>query len=174
MSGEHPQFPGKPWIAGDLRIPRALLAQIEAHAVASFPEECCGFLFGPADDAGLLDAEEPVENEANKYHQMDPETYPRDARTYFRLNPMKAMRRLDEAEAEARPLKVIYHSHCDADAYFSAEDAATFAQGKLLMWPCAYLVVSVHDGKVKEHRLHVHVPGTNDFAESTITVVDGD
>ena len=36
-------------------------------------------------------------------------------------------RAFEAGESSGRPIKVIYHSHCDAGAYFSAEDAATFA-----------------------------------------------
>ena len=78
----------------------------------------------------------------------------------------------DEGQAEGRPVKVIYHSHCDAGAYFSEEDAATFANGGQLMWPCAYIVVSIMDGKVAERRLWVHEPGTNHFKESTLRILD--
>ena len=39
------------------------------------------------------------------------------------------------------------------------------------MWPCAFIVVSVMDGKVADRKLWVHIPGTNDFRESTLTVI---
>ena len=67
-------------------------------------------------------------------------------------------------------MKVIYHSHCDAGAYFSEEDAYTFASDNTLMWPCAFIVVSIQDGKFAERKLWVHTPGTNDFHESSLTV----
>ena len=40
----------------------------------------------------------------------------------------------------------------------------------MLMWPCAFIVVSVQEGKLVERKLWVHVPGTNDFRESKLTV----
>ena len=67
-------------------------------------------------------------------------------------------------------MKVIYHSHCDAGAYFSAEDSATFASDGQLMWPCAFIVVSVMKGRVAERKLWVHTPGTNGFEESALAV----
>ena len=42
MSGE------QPWIAGDLTISAAVMAEIEAHALETYPKECCGFVMGPA------------------------------------------------------------------------------------------------------------------------------
>ncbi len=167
MSGEETTLP---WIQGNLRIPEAVMAQIEAHALEEYPSEACGFVMGPAETPELLDEMRREENEADKYHKLDPETFPRTSEMYFKINELRAQRSFSEGEAAGRPLKVIYHSHCDAGAYFSAEDAATFAQGGKLMWPCAYIVVSVQGGKVAERKLHVHIPGTNDFAESPLEV----
>jgi proteasome lid subunit RPN8/RPN11 len=97
-------------------------------------------------------------------------TFPRTSREYFKINELRAARAFESAEKAGEPIKVIYHSHCDAGAYFSAEDAATFASDNVLMWPCAFIVVSVQGGKVAETKLWVHKPGTNDFRESTLHI----
>jgi proteasome lid subunit RPN8/RPN11 len=164
MSGE------RPWIAGDLTIPAAVLADIETHALESYPSECCGFVSGPASEPAELSASVREINEADKFHELDPVTFPRTSRTYFKINELRAAKAFDVGEQNGQPIKVIYHSHCDAGAYFSQEDAATFASDNMLMWPCAFLVVSVQDGKLAERKLWVHVPGTNDFCESKLTV----
>jgi proteasome lid subunit RPN8/RPN11 len=164
MSGE------RPWIAGDLCIPAAVMAELEAHALESYPSECCGFVSGPAAEPGALDAYQREVNEADKYHRLDPETFPRTSRTYFKINELRAAKAFDEGEKQGRPIKVIFHSHCDAGAYFSQEDAATFASDNLLMWPCAFIVVSVQAAQVAERKLWVHVPGTNDFRESKLSI----
>ncbi|MBC7174476.1 MAG: Mov34/MPN/PAD-1 family protein, partial [Polyangiaceae bacterium] len=124
-----------PWIRGDLRIPAAILADIEAHSVECYPSEACGFVVGPASNPSLLDESIREVNEADKYHAMDPETFPRTSQMYFKLNELRAARSFDSGEKAGRPIKVIYHSHCDAGAYFSAEDAYTFASEGMLMWP---------------------------------------
>jgi proteasome lid subunit RPN8/RPN11 len=165
MSGE-----SLPWVRGDLEIERTVLDDIERHAVECYPSESCGFVFGPAADPPLLDALQREENEADKYHKLDPVTFPRTSKMYFKINELRAARTFEQGQNDGRPVKVIYHSHCDAGAYFSDEDAATFANSGELMWPCAYLVVSVMDGKVAERRLWVHEPGTNGFRESTLTI----
>jgi proteasome lid subunit RPN8/RPN11 len=166
----HPQYPEKPWLDRDLVVTAAVLADVEAHARAEYPSECCGFLFGPADAPSLLDASKREVNEADAYHRLDPETFPRTSRTYFKIHELRAARTFEEAAAAGQPLKVIYHSHCDAGAYFSAEDAATFSHHGMLTWPCAFLVISVVDGLVQERRLWVHAPGTDTFEERTLTV----
>jgi proteasome lid subunit RPN8/RPN11 len=165
MSGELPA-----WTRGALRIPRDVLASIEAHALECYPSESCGFVVGPGDDVGLLDEARRETNEADKYHALDPERFPRTSRTYFKINELRAARAFDEGDRSGRPIEVIYHSHCDAGAYFSAEDAATFASEGQLMWPCAFLVVSVVSGEVRDRKLWVHRPGTNEFVESALEV----
>jgi proteasome lid subunit RPN8/RPN11 len=160
----------RPWIEGNLVITGSVLADLHAHALEGYPSESCGFVSGPAGEPARLDGSERQVNEADKFHELDPVTFPRTSKTYFKINELKAARAFDEGDRSGRPIKVIYHSHCDAGAYFSAEDAATFASGHVLMWPAAFIVVSVMAGKVADTKLWVHVPGTNDFRESTLTV----
>lgn len=164
MSGE------RPWISGELLIERAVLDAIQDHAREAYPSESCGFVSGPNSEPALLDHAAREENEADKYHKLDPETFPRTSATYFKINELRAARAFDRGDAEGQPIKVIYHSHCDAGAYFSQEDAATFAAEGQLMWPCAFIVVSVMEGEVRDTKLWVHVPGTEDFRESTLAV----
>lgn len=166
MSGELP-----PWTRGPLRIPSSVLDEIEAHARDAYPSESCGFVAGPAADWSLADEAIREVNEADRYHALDPERFPRTSRTYFKINELRAARAFESGEKQGRPIKIIYHSHCDAGAYFSAEDAATFASHGQLMWPCAFLVVSVVEGEVRDRKLWVHRPGTNEFVESTLEIV---
>lgn len=158
------------WIQGNLEISSDVLADLEAHALEAYPSECCGFVSGPVAEVALLDASQREENEADKYHKLDPETFPRTSRTYFKINELRAAKAFDAGAKNGRPIKVIYHSHCDVGAYFSKEDADTFASDNQLMWPCAFIVVSVKDGRIAERKLWVHVPGTNDFRESSLTI----
>lgn len=160
-----------PWIAGPIHITREVLEAMRAHAQESYPSECCGFATGPADEPVFVDASTREVNEADKYHRLDPESFPRTSREYFKINELRAAKAFQRASSEGRPIKIIYHSHCDAGDYFSAEDAATFAHEGSLMWPCAFIVVSVMNGVAVSQRCWVHVPGTNAFAETTLHVV---
>lgn len=164
MSGE------RGWIEGDLQLPAAVLQELHAHALECYPNECCGFIAGPASEPKQLSKSAREVNEADKFHKLDPVTFPRTARTYFKINELRAARAFEQGDKSAEPIKVIYHSHCDAGAYFSAEDAATFASDGTLMWPCAFIVVSVMEGRVVDTKLWVHKPGTNDFRESSLQI----
>jgi proteasome lid subunit RPN8/RPN11 len=165
MSGER-----APWIDGELKLSQSLLEELHAHALETYPSECCGFVAGPSAEPLQLNKAQREINEADKFHKLDPVTFPRTSREYFKINELRAARAFESAEKAGEPIKVIYHSHCDAGAYFSAEDAATFASDNVLMWPCAFIVVSVQGGKVAETKLWVHKPGTNDFRESTLHI----
>lgn len=167
MSGDRPV-----WERGELRIERAVLDAIERHALEEYPSESCGFVAGPAVDGALLDEATREVNEADRFHALDPETFPRTSATYFKIDELRAARRFEAGEKAGRPIKVIYHSHCDAGAYFSDEDAATFSSRGQLMWPCAFLVVSVMHGEIRDRKLWVHRPGTDAFDESSLEVLE--
>src|SRR6185436_12749465 len=91
-----------------------------------------------------------------------PETYPRDARTAYNLAPRDVLA-LERSLSGERPVKVIYHSHVDVGAYFSAEDvrAATF-EGEPL-YPVDYLVIDAGAAGARGARLYRFQDGA--FAE---------
>jgi proteasome lid subunit RPN8/RPN11 len=142
-----------PWLHGHLVIRRDVLAEVDAHAVAEYPNEACGFLTGPAADPSRVDRAVRAVNLADKYHALDPEAFPRTARTFYLIDGRLIMKSFEEGEANGQPVKVIYHSHCEVGAYFSAEDQAGAAPEGVLSYPVTYLVVSVRGGVVDDHKL---------------------
>jgi proteasome lid subunit RPN8/RPN11 len=163
----------KPWVIGDLVVPRSVLRKVDAEAEGAYErdEESCGFLVGPAGDGRRLDGIVPMINRANALHRLDPEQYPRTGRTYFDIDSMKFDSAIRRGEAEGRPVKVLYHSHLDAGAYFSATDAevAKMGQGEP-PWDLAYLVTSVRQGHVDDRRLFVWDKAARAFVESRLEV----
>ncbi|MCS6857966.1 MAG: Mov34/MPN/PAD-1 family protein [Deltaproteobacteria bacterium] len=158
------------WTFGPIAMPLEALALIRSHAESTYPSECCGFGAGPAAIPELVDEVFPEVNEADRYHAIDPIRFPRTSRTYFKINEIRAQKLFKEAAARGRPIKLIYHSHCDAGDYFSAEDAATFVQEGVLTWPCAFLVVSVRNGCAVSERLWVHVEGSDRFEQAPLLI----
>jgi proteasome lid subunit RPN8/RPN11 len=165
----------KPWTQGGLRIPAAVLEEVERAAVAAYSrdEEACGYLEGPAADPLFVDRAVELENLANKYHRVDPEGHPRTGREYFKINALKFERALTDGEARERPVKVFFHSHLDCGAYFSAEDAASMTLGGTgrPSYDLAYLVTAVDGGKVTAHRLFIWDDPTKAFVEAPFTQV---
>lgn len=164
------------WTTGNIRIPRAVLAEVERAAREAYgrDEEACGYLQGPADDELLIDRAVELENLANKYHAVDPDGHPRTGREYFKINALKFERAIESARQERRPVKVFFHSHLDCGAYFSEEDAAsmTMGGGSEPSHDLAYLVTAVDQGKVTRHRLFVWDAGGRSFVEAPFQPLD--
>jgi [CysO sulfur-carrier protein]-S-L-cysteine hydrolase len=162
-----------PWVTGDLVVPARILRDVDAEARAAYErdEESCGFLVGPAADGRRLDGLVAMVNRANALHRLDPEQYPRTGRTYFDLDSMKLEGAIRRGQAEGRPVKVLYHSHLDAGAYFSPTDAevARMGQGEP-PWDLAYLVTSVRKGQVDDRKLFVWDVAGREFVESRLEV----
>jgi [CysO sulfur-carrier protein]-S-L-cysteine hydrolase len=164
-----------PWAAGRLAIARQVIDRVneEARLAYARDEESCGFLVGPASNGLAVDGVVPMVNRANALHKLDPESYPRTGRTYFDIDSMKFEREIAKGEKQGQPVKVLYHSHLDVGAYFSATDAevAKMGQGEP-PWDLAYLVTSVRDGRVDDRKLFVWDPPSRAFVESSFEVVE--
>lgn len=160
-----------PWVRGGLTITRDVLERVDAEARAAEgrDEESCGLLTGPAAEPLLVDAIHPMVNRANELHQLDPERYPRTGRMYFDIDPLEFERAVREGEATSRPVKVLYHSHLDVGAYFSATDAAAATMGgERPSYDVAYLVTSVRGGVVDDHKLFVWDAERKSFVEAAL------
>jgi proteasome lid subunit RPN8/RPN11 len=158
-----------------LALPPELLEQVHAHARRTYPEECCGLLFGPAADTDRVTRAAECDNVASRYHALDPEVWPRDNRTGYLIDARAQQRAANDAEARGEALRVIYHSHCDVGAYFSEEDekVALVGGGEPAFPGVAYLVVSVQAGEVKDARLYVWDAERRRFAGSAASPIAG-
>jgi [CysO sulfur-carrier protein]-S-L-cysteine hydrolase len=162
-----------PWTNGLIAFRRAAFDAAVNDAIERYRrnEEACGYFTGPSDDAPACDECVVLENLANKLHRLDPETYFRDARTFFAFNEKKFDDAVNRGREAGRPVKVLYHSHLDAGAYFSPTDQAIMSMGEPPSveggpfrlgtgpaWPLAFLVLSVSGGdqpKLAESRMHI-------------------
>jgi [CysO sulfur-carrier protein]-S-L-cysteine hydrolase len=162
------------WLRGGVKIVHGALERIEQAAREAYArdEEACGYLDGPASDPLLCDNAVELENLANKYHAVDPESHPRTGREYFKVNSRKFERAIQEGREQARPVKVFFHSHLDCGAYFSAEDAASMTLGGgEPSYQLAYLVTAVDEGVVTAHKLFIWDGGTRGFVEAPFSKV---
>jgi proteasome lid subunit RPN8/RPN11 len=118
-----------------IEIPAELLAAIYAHAIAAFPDECCGYLVGAA--PGRVDAAVACRNaQADGAHPIAPE---RGADTGFVIDGAELLQFARSFDGD-RPPRVVYHSHTNGRAYFSEVDRR-MAAGPA--YPVQHVVIGV-------------------------------
>jgi proteasome lid subunit RPN8/RPN11 len=149
---------GKP-----IAIPAPLLRDIYAHARRAFPAECCGFLVGPRGGAAVTRARACVNAQEGGAHPTAPG---RDAETAYVIagdDLLALARSFDGPE----PARIIYHSHPNGRAYFSAVDheVAVSPWGDGPTYPVQQLVVGVTAERVVEAVLFDWDEGRAAFVE---------
>lgn len=152
----------------------AELEAIQEHARADYPAECCGVLLvrpEPAGERRLI----ACRNIQDERHAEDPDRYPRTSRAAYYMHPKDALH-AQQAETNGYLLHVIYHSHIDVGAYFSATDVrnATWEGGPWDGEPsypgCTYVVVSIEGRQIRETRAHRWSPTERKFVEVPLVV----
>jgi len=153
MSGDRPE---------PVLIPGELLEAVYREARAAFPAECCGWLTGGRDGRGV-DAIRPCRNAQGADHPTAPE---RGAETAYVIagDDLLAFARSFDGPAPAR---VLYHSHPNGRAYFSATDreVATSPWGDGPAYPVQQLVVGLDDRRVVEAALFAWSDDAAGFVE---------
>lgn len=147
-----------------IKIQSDLLDQIFAHALKDYPAECCGLILGPENNSELYSRCVPCANVQDEYHRLDPEQFPRTSANAYFMDPRQLLKVQKESRLYSEKLRIIYHSHPNSDAVFSAEDQKMAAPDGEPIYPdVAYLVVSVKEQKIFEYRLFSWDPKQSKF-----------
>src|SRR5512139_689974 len=134
-----------------LRIERALVDKIVAHARADHPDEACGIV------AGAIGSDTP----SRFVQMMNAERSP----TFYRFDSMEQLRVWREMDDRDEEPVVIYHSHTATEAYPSRTDISLASE------PGAhYLLVSTADPEVTVIRSYRIVDGA--VTEEPVRVVN--
>lgn len=156
--------------AATIELADRAFAAMTAHASETYPEECCGVILG---GAGADEVHQLV-NIQNRLHATDPETFPRDARVAYTMDPKELETVLEQAERRGMSFKAVYHSHPDHDAYFSAEDkACAMPFGEPTYPDTAQIVISVMSGSVGRVAVYAWNSNVEDYVETTLKRVAG-
>lgn len=150
-------------------IARGTLNQMVAQAEREFPFECCGFVIGDA----TVEEVRPIRNIQNEKHAEDPARFSRDARTAFLMDPKEHLAVLNEVDRRKLSLRIVYHSHPDHDAYFSATDraqACSFDPSEPDYPDTAYVVMSIRGGKFARAAVFVWDAERKEFAETELVI----
>ena len=105
-------------------------------------------------------------------HAKDPAAFPRDARTAFLMEPKEHLAVMNEVDRRKLALRVVYHSHPDHDAYFSATDraqACSFDPTEPDYPDTVYIVLSIRAGKFARAAAFGWDSEKKEFAEIPLT-----
>ena len=95
-----------------IRIQPDAWKDMVAHALATYPHECCGAMLGSLGDGNkTVRVALPLENASEGARER-----------HYELRPADLLRADREARDRKLDLVGIYHSHPDCDAYFSVTD----------------------------------------------------
>jgi proteasome lid subunit RPN8/RPN11 len=127
-----------------LRFQQATLEALHAHACEQYPEECCGFVLTDGENETVR----RITNVQNLMHEKEPETFPRDAKLAYFMDPKELLSVCRDVEGGGLTIRAVYHSHPNHDAYFSAEDKKQALFDDEPLYPGAvYLVMSIYDDR---------------------------
>lgn len=146
-------------------IPDEVLAEVYRHARREFPAECCGWLAGPRGEARAT-LTRPCRNAQAEGDHPAAAAAARGAETAYVIagdDLLALARALDGPE----PPLVIYHSHPNGRAYFSATDRAVAADpwGEGPAYPVQQLVVGLDAERVVEAALYAWDGTARGFVE---------
>jgi proteasome lid subunit RPN8/RPN11 len=113
-----------------VRIARAALDEVNAHASEGYPQEICGMLIGPRGGSRVT--------EVRRAHN----TITDRARDRYEIDPLDHIRVQRECDANGMEIVGYYHSHPDHPARASVFDTERAWAGPV------YLIVSCVKGKV--------------------------
>ena len=125
-----------------IRVPKKLLAEIRAHGERSFPNECCGIVFGTIDEDGAdgLKSKKTATELRSIENEFD------DGEKYHRFLITEGQMLSAELYARKNKLEIvgIYHSHPDCASIPSEYDRSHAVP----MY--SYLITSILKGKAAD------------------------
>jgi [CysO sulfur-carrier protein]-S-L-cysteine hydrolase len=153
MSGDEPA----------VDIPRSLLEQVYREARRAFPLECCGWLAGAREAAGVSELRACANQQSGGQHPTAPARGSETAYVIAGDDLLALVRSLDSE----RPARIIYHSHPNGRAYLSDTDreVATSPWGDGPAYPVQQLVVGLDQGAVREAALFAWSDRSGSFVE---------
>lgn len=136
-----------------LKISSKAVENINQHAIESFPNECCGFLFGEEKGGRFIALAMQVKNSKEG-----------DQRRRFEISPLDYLKAERFALENDTNLLGIYHSHPNHPAIASRHDL------EKAMPVFSYLIVSVMDGEIDDIKSWKLKENHKEFAEEKLEI----
>lgn len=126
-----------------------VLARIVALCEADPEREACGLVARRGEALEVI----PIPNVADRYHESDPERFPRTSRDSYLMDPRAQLRVHEALAAAGGEIVGVWHSHVEAGAHFSEKDRAdAVVDGAQVLPGAEYVVLSVRAGRVADAR----------------------
>ena len=136
------------------------LNQIYRHAIAEYPDECCGIVTGIKNTQRV----HFCKNIQNILHSENPERYPRNARTAYYIDRKEAEKIFSDAKNNKEEVIAFYHSHTNNPAFFSDTDKEVQTVFGEPEFPDAiHIVVSVINREINDIKYFVWDRVKGDF-----------
>ncbi len=154
-----------------ISIPAEFLRKIREQAEKDYPRETCGILIGRKDRPDEISGIYPCRNVQDDYHAEDPVNFARTSAAAYFMDPRDLLRVHKEARQKGCEVRVIYHSHVNAGAYFSEEDQRmALSEGEPAYPGVCYLVISVREGKAEEASIFSWDPKAKTFLKEALGI----
>ncbi|HTL48277.1 MAG TPA: M67 family metallopeptidase [Verrucomicrobiae bacterium] len=138
-----------------IRIPDAFLQNLKEHAERDYPHECCGLILGSKADPAALSRIEPCPNIQDRMHAQDPRGFSRTAETAYFMDPRFLLAIQKTCRERNEVIRIIYHSHVEAEPLFSPEDEAlAVLDREPLHAGVYYLIISVVKREAAKYHLY--------------------
>ena len=134
-----------------LKIGNEAVEVINQHGVDTFPNECCGFLYGNETDGRQITLAVPVTN-----------TKEGDQRRRFEISPLDYLRAEQFALVNGTQLLGVYHSHPNHPAIPSIHDLA------VALPYFSYIIVSIMDGEIADLKSWIIKEDAHEFQEQPV------
>ncbi|MBA3461565.1 MAG: Mov34/MPN/PAD-1 family protein [Deltaproteobacteria bacterium] len=141
-----------------IEVPDGVRAMIYAHALAMFPEECCGYLTGLRDGTTVDGLVTCRNAQVDGEHPITPERGPESGFVIAGAELFAFARAFDGST----PPRIVYHSHGNGLAYFSDVDRHMARSSD---YPVQHLVIGVASGEVTEVAQYAWSADAADFVE---------
>lgn len=141
-------------------IPPSLRSRIYAHARRCFPAECCGYL------TGMTSAAATAMVECRNAHSdgVHPTTPERGEESAFVISGRELIAFARSFDTTS-PARVVYHSHSNGRAYFSAVDREVATVDDLPSYPVQHVVVGLTATAIVEAAQFAWDDTTRDWIE---------
>lgn len=122
-----------------MEVPAVVLERVRAHSEETYPEECCGFLFGSREDERVIVVDDLATPNVAE---------PTERTRRFVIEPKVLLDVMRDSREGGREVVGFYHSHPNHPAELSPTDL-TFAA----LWPrTLWLIVPVRGGMAGKER----------------------